>query len=97
VLETSKPRVWSRRDPYAPLEAVYIGRGTRWGNPHHVGWCTKCARHHTRDEAIALFCLELTPDLEAAARRYLRGKHLLCWCAPLPCHGDLWLAIANAD
>jgi hypothetical protein len=25
----------------------------------------------------------------------LRGCDLYCWCAPLPCHGDVLLALAN--
>jgi hypothetical protein len=26
----------------------------------------------------------------------LRGKSLACWCAPLACHGDVLLRLANA-
>jgi hypothetical protein len=25
----------------------------------------------------------------------LRGKDLVCWCAPKPCHGDVLLRLAN--
>jgi hypothetical protein len=25
----------------------------------------------------------------------LRGLDLICWCAPLPCHGDVLLRLAN--
>jgi len=25
----------------------------------------------------------------------LRGKDLVCWCAPLPCHADILLELAN--
>jgi hypothetical protein len=25
----------------------------------------------------------------------LRGCDLVCWCVPLPCHGDALLALAN--
>lgn len=25
----------------------------------------------------------------------LKGKDLVCWCAPLPCHGDVLLRLAN--
>jgi Domain of unknown function (DUF4326) len=27
----------------------------------------------------------------------LRGKDLLCWCAPEVCHGDELLELANAE
>jgi len=26
----------------------------------------------------------------------LRGKDLVCWCAPKPCHADILLELANA-
>ena len=26
----------------------------------------------------------------------LRGKRLACYCAPLPCHGDVLAALADA-
>jgi hypothetical protein len=25
----------------------------------------------------------------------LRGRDLVCWCAPLPCHGDVLLELAS--
>jgi len=25
----------------------------------------------------------------------LKGKDLVCWCSPLPCHGDILLELAN--
>jgi hypothetical protein len=27
----------------------------------------------------------------------LRGLNLVCWCAPLPCHGDLLLRLAMSE
>jgi hypothetical protein len=27
----------------------------------------------------------------------LRGRHLICWCAPLQCLGDLLLRLANGS
>jgi hypothetical protein len=30
-----------------------------------------------------------------AALPELRGKDLVCWCAPLACHGDLILRLAG--
>lgn len=37
------------------------------------------------------------PDLIEAAKRELKGKILGCWCAPLPCHGDVLAEIANQE
>jgi len=48
--------------------------------------------------------LDRNPELVEAARRELRGHDLMCWCPlttddgrPYPCHGDVWLEIANAE
>lgn len=30
---TTPPRVWNRRDPNVPPDAIYVGRPTKWGNP----------------------------------------------------------------
>lgn len=82
---------------------VYIGRPRRQhmhdpaegmlGNPYRI------SPHQTREQAIARF--------EKAARRRiatdpewrelvrgLHGKRLFCYCAPLPCHGDVLEQIA---
>jgi hypothetical protein len=34
------------------------------------------------------------PELMAALPQ-LRGKDLVCWCAPAACHGDVLLELAN--
>lgn len=95
-----KPRVWNRRDPACPKDAVYVGRPTKWGNPYtHLGPPSMAGiRVHTRQEAIAGYREHLAahPDLVADARRELRGRHLVCWCAPAPCHADVLLEVANS-
>ncbi|WP_329390123.1 DUF4326 domain-containing protein [Streptomyces sp. NBC_01716] len=41
--------------------------------------------------------LDAHPELVAAAREELRGRDLMCWCAPeLACHVDVLLPLANA-
>lgn len=69
---------------------VYIGRPSKWGNPYHVG-------EHTREEAVRLFdrYIHRQPKLLAAAKIELRGRNLICWCAPKACHGNVLLRIAN--
>lgn len=73
-------------------DGVYIGRPSKFGNPFVIG------RHGTRDEVIDRFeqWLLARPELVEAAKRELRGKSLLCWCAPQRCHGDVLLRIANS-
>ena len=87
------PKVWSKRSgaDKAPSGAVYIGRPTKWGNPFVEG------TDGTREEVIAKFRAHaIATGLWKDAMRELKGKHLVCWCAPLACHGDVLLAFANA-
>lgn len=92
------PRVWNKRDPNVPRDAVYVGRPTKWGNPYSYLSGMRAVKVATRAEAIELYRQRIVydPDLLAEAKRELRGKHLVCWCAPLPCHADVLLEIANA-
>lgn len=86
------PKVWNRDlDQGAPPDAVYIGRGTPWGNPFIIG------PNGTRDEVISQykFWLQNQPALVERIKRDLKGKDLLCHCKPFACHGDLLLEIAN--
>lgn len=86
------PRVWSRRRPTEiPVGAVYVGRPTKWGNPFVIG------RDGTREEVIAKY-RDWTQrgGIAADARAELRGKDLVCWCAPAACHADVLLELANA-
>lgn len=87
------PQVYNRRDPNIPAGAVYVGRPTKWGNPYPMRW------ESMRVTVVEAYrgLLAIRPDLVADARRELRGKDLVCWCAPLSCHADVLLEIANAD
>jgi len=73
-----------------PEGAIYVGRPSRWGNPYRV-------EDVGREVAVQLFAefwgaLELARD----ARRELRGRDLVCWCAlDRPCHADVLLELAN--
>jgi hypothetical protein len=86
----TEPRIWNIRDKHRipiPRGVVYCGRGTPYGNPFVGGI------HGSRATVIRRFNEEVLPDLDVTA---LRGKHLLCWCVPLPCHCEGILAKANA-
>lgn len=71
---------------------VYIGRPSKWGNPFVIG------RDGDRAEVIAKFdaWLDTQPQLLAALPE-LHGKVLGCFCAPLPCHGDVLARRAQSD
>lgn len=80
-----------------PGNTVYVGRPTRWGNPHHV-W-------HPADKTDRQVAVEMYEDDLLAGRlpftvddvrNELRGKNLACWCLPVqPCHADVLLELAN--
>lgn len=82
-----------------PENAVYIGRGM-----HFLGWKPSKWRNElleghdgTREEIIAKYEKMICDDpVLMAALPELRGKDLVCWCSPLPCHGDVLLKLANA-
>ena len=63
---------------------VYIGRGSKWGNPFVIG------ADGTREEVIAQYRdWILTRDELLESLGELEGKDLVCYCAPKPCHGDI--------
>ena len=73
-----------------PPEAVYVGRGSRWGNPYRIGTCLI----PNAQAAVEAFAANLPLNLDCSE---LRGKDLACWC-PLdqPCHADVLLELANS-
>jgi hypothetical protein len=86
------PKVWNRRDISCPKDAVYVGRPTIFGNPYQIG------PDGDRNTVIAKYKLFMECCLKenlGAIIKTLKGKDLVCWCAPLPCHADILLRIAN--
>ena len=86
------PSVLNKRTDKIPPGAVYVGRPSKWGNPFPIG------EDGNRKEVIAKYqrWLEGGGFQEAVLDiSELRGKDLVCWCAPLPCHADVLLELAN--
>lgn len=81
------PAVLNCRKVGIPEGAIYVGRGSPWGNPFIIGV------DGNRDTVIARFRDEILPTLDTSM---LRGKNLVCWCAPKRCHADYLLEKANA-
>jgi hypothetical protein len=81
-----QPKVHNKHHKTAPADAVYIGRGSPWGNPFVIG------RHGSREEVIAAYAEHVLPHVDLKS---LKGKHLVCFCKPAACHGDLLLEAAN--
>ena len=72
-------------------DEYYVGRGSQFGNPFVIG------QHGTRQEVIEKFrkYFYSSGTLMDAARKELRGKDLVCFCAPESCHADILLEFAN--
>jgi len=67
---------------------MYVGRGTPLGNPY--------TRAKHGDNAIGLYLEWLreqvrsrSSDVMAELRRIEESTHLVCSCAPRPCHADI--------
>lgn len=79
--------------------AAYVGRGSRWGNPHplaEVRTCEVCERDHTRTEAVALYRAEVLdrPDLWDWLAPLAGLDALACSCPPgAECHADVLLEL----
>ena len=71
-----------------PPDTIYVGRGSKWGNPFKVG-------DLDADECVLLFrqaMICFPKDLSE-----LRGKNMACWCREDAehCHADVLLELAN--
>lgn len=85
------PQLYNRHTGDAPPDAVYIGRGSPYGNPFEIG----------RDGTRAQVCRKYeeyvmnNPELLERIKTELKGRDLLCSCFPKKCHGDFLLRVAN--
>lgn len=81
------PKVLNLHTHGVPPGAVYCGRGSPYGNPF------KITHLQDRDDVCNRFESEILPTLDVSA---LRGKDLVCFCAPKRCHCDAILLKANS-
>ena len=78
-------------------DSVYIGRGSPWGNPYVLG------KHGDRAEVIEkyrVYAYAKWVEDQAYGIDWLeplRGKDLVCYCAPLACHGDVLLELIGGE
>ena len=80
-----------------PENTIYIGRGSKWGNPYsHLEGTKALFKVESRDEAIQAYKEYLNGNTELLdSLEELRGKNLICYCSPSKCHGDILLELAN--
>lgn len=63
---------------------VYIGRGSKWGNPFIIG------EDGSRFEVLMKYKSWIETNYSLLEDLHeLKGKRLGCHCDPLPCHGDI--------
>lgn len=93
-------KVYNKKtDKDIPIDSVFVGRPTKWGNPYRMN-------DPLLPKGLSLYGKRLM--VIEAYRRYilrnpkllsqlseLKGKSLVCWCAPLPCHADILIVLAN--
>lgn len=88
-----------RTDKYPDSDVVYVvvyvGRPSPWGNPFTFDPTSP----RSRKECVKQYdeWVHSKPVLLKRIKKELKGKHLLCYCAPLRCHGDILLKIANEE
>jgi hypothetical protein len=94
----------------APEGAVYVGRGSKWGNPFVAGKILiltgkQAGQIADRADVVRMFRNVLRMKNAGHAieqiRAELAGKDLMCWCPlvdgngkPAPCHADVLLRVA---
>ena len=85
------PKVLNKYKDVITSNSVYIGRPSAFGNPFVIG------KDGTREQVIEAYerYVQEDPRLLELIKKRLKGKDLVCYCAPLPCHGDILLKIAN--
>lgn len=83
------PHVWNQNQPNLPRNSVYIGRPSKWGNPYTIGI------DGNRKEVIEKYRMYLYTSGLVRDIHELHDKHLICWCKPKACHGDILIELAN--
>lgn len=82
-------KVLNKHHAGVPEGAVYIGRGSKWGNPFVIG------RDGTREEVVARYRDWIIHSDLALEVIELKGRDLVCFCAPKSCHGDVLIELVE--
>jgi len=74
---------------------IYIGRPSPWGNPFPLRSESERGACLERFRVWAQFSGDPRAVWIRAHVHELRGKNLVCFCAPKACHGDILAAMAE--
>jgi hypothetical protein len=79
-------------------EYVYIGRGSKWGNPFKMlrDGSSRHGEHQRNDVILRYTDYLLTRDDLIDETSELEDCVLGCYCSPKKCHGDVLAFLANA-
>lgn len=76
---------------------VYIGRGSKWGNPYsHKPSTIAMFKVKNREESIRMYHKWITRGKGKHLLNdlvELKGKTLGCYCKPKLCHGDILIKL----
>jgi hypothetical protein len=90
-------KVLNKRDVSASA-GIYIGRGSGWGNPFVIGVDGDRAEVIEKYREWAMYQVLAIKELDNGDwLRALRGKDLICYCAPQACHGDVLLEMIEGE
>jgi len=88
-MKIDEVRIYNKSNKLTPIPvgAIYVGRPSTWGNPYKPKNKSDGERRRVIEayRYYALSKLKDNPDW----LRPLLGRHLVCWCAPKPCHCDV--------
>lgn len=76
-------RILNKHKHGIPPGSIYIGRGSKWGNPFVIG------RDGTREDVVEKYRNWLLHNDLVLDVKELIGRDLVCFCSPKACHGDV--------
>jgi predicted NAD-dependent protein-ADP-ribosyltransferase YbiA (DUF1768 family) len=92
--------IYNKHHKNAPDDAIYIGRGSPYGNNWSHMENTKAEfKVASREDAVLTYDLWLSgqPKLIEKIKKELKGRDLLCFCKPLLCHGEVLERVSNDE
>ena len=80
--------ILNKKTDFIPEDSIYIGRGSKWGNPFRLfqdGSRTEVIikyENWLKNQASLISCID-----------ELKDKPLVCFCKPKSCHGDILIKV----
>ncbi len=92
-------KVLNRYTDKIPPDSVYVGRPSKWGNPFKMNdpllpaGLSRLGKRKAVIDEYRRYILR-NPEMMSQLSE-LKGRDLVCWCSPLPCHADVLMELAN--